>query len=358
MNHIYQSSSRFSKHLLKTEITSQFTQTPPKRIALFRALGGLGDILCTVPAFRAVRAAFPQAEIVLVGLASVKPLVARFQQYIDRLLEFPGYPGLPEQPLQLQKIPTFFQLAQQEQFDVAIQMHGSGTITNPLTVMLGARCNAGFFLPGQYCPDEQHFLPYLAHQSEVQSYLRLLEFLGVPSQGTQLEFPIWEEDRQALQEIEEVDRLVKGEYVCIHPGASTANRRWQPEKFAAVADAIAALGLRIVLTGSTSEIELTQTVASLMKASSLNLAGKTHLGALAALLEEASLVVCNDTGVSHLADALQVKSVAIFTNSDPLRWAPLDRDRHRIVAAATGVSATAAIDQARELLQQENTYVV
>lgn len=353
VNYIYQN-SRFSKQLPGTEAINKLAETPPKRIALLRALPGLGDILCAVPAFRALRAAFPQAEIVLVGLASVKPLVARFNQYIDRLLEFPGYPGLPEQPLQLQKIPAFLQLAQQEQFDLAIQMHGSGIITNPLTVMLGARCNAGFFLPGEYCPDEQHFLPYLANESEVRCYLRLFQFLGVPSQGTELEFPIWEEDRQALQKIKAADRLIKGEYVCIHPGASTPDRRWQPEKFAAVADAIATLGLPIVLTGSNSEIELTQTVASLMKAPSVNLAGKTSLGALAALLQQASLLVCNDTGVSHLAAALQVKSVAIFTNSDPLRWSPLDRDRHRVVMAATGNSQQTAIDRARELLQPES----
>lgn len=346
VNYTYQHSG-FSKQQLGKAIC-KLAETPPRRIALLRALPGLGDILCAMPAFRALRTAFPQAEIVLVGLPSVKPLVARFNQYIDRLLEFPGYPGLPEQPLQPQKILAFLQLAQQEQFDLAIQMHGSGIITNPLTMMLGARCNAGFFLPGEYCPDEQHFLPYLTNESEVQCYLRLFQFLGIPPQGTELEFPIWEEDRQALQKIEAVDRIL-GEYVCIHPGASTPARRWPPEKFAALADEIAALGLAIVLTGSTSEIELTQTVASLMKAPSLNLAGKTSLGALAALLQQASLLVCNDTGVSHLAAALQVKSVAIFTNSDPLRWSPLDRDRHRVVMAATSNSQQTALDQVREL---------
>jgi ADP-heptose:LPS heptosyltransferase len=363
VNHTYQHSG-FSKQLLGTEATCKLAETPPKRIALFRALPGLGDILCTVSAFRAVRAAFPQTEIVLVGLTSVKPLVTRFHQYIDRLLEFPGYPGLPEQPIQPQKIAAFFQLAQNEQFDLAIQMHGNGIITNPITMLLGARCNAGFFLPDQYCPDENCFLPYLAEESEVQRYLQLLEFLGIPLQGTQLEFPIREEDRQALREIDAVKELAKGEYICIHPGASTPDRRWQPEEFAAVADAItslsfanAAKGLRIVLTGSASEVKLTQKVASLMKSPSLNLAGKTNLGALAVLLQDSGLLICNDTGVSHLAAALQVKSVVIFTKSDPLRWAPLDRDRHRVVCAVKDASVETVISQAQELLQKESACV-
>lgn len=337
--------------------TLQLGESTLERIAVIRALGGLGDFVCAVPGLRSLRAAFPQAEIVLISLPSVKPLVKRFNRYLDRLLEFPGFPGLPEQLLQVQHIPPFLQVVQNEQFDLAIQMHGSGTITNPLTVLLGARMNAGFFLPGEYCPDENRFLPYIAQEPEVRRYVRLMEFLGIPFQGEELEFPLYEEDKQELNAIAQVHNLTKGEYVCIHPGASTLTRCWQPEEFAAVADALAELGLRVVFTGSKHEVELCKAVASMMKAPSLNLAGYTSLGAMAALLNDACLLVCNDTGVSHLAAALRVKSVVIFTQSDPQRWAPLDRDRHRIVSRATGVTSKAVIAQALDLLRKDDAHV-
>ena len=333
-------------------------EPPLKRIAIFRALGGLGDFLCIVPALRSLRAVFPQAEIVLIGLPGVKPLVKRFNRYVDRLMEFPGYPGLPEQSMPLPQIPVFLQQAQNKRFDLALQLHGSGTITNPLTVLLGARINAGFFIPGQYCPDEIRFLPYLAQESEVRRYLRLLEFLGIPTQGEELEFPFYEEDKQELIAVHEVCHLTKGEYVCVHPGASTPIRCWQPEGFAAVADAIAQqLGLRVVLTGSKQEVELCQAVAAMMKTPTLSLAGRTSLGAMAALLNDARLLICNDTGVSHLAAALCVPSVVIFSQSDPERWAPLNRDRHRIICPTTGINKEAAIAQALDLLQKENVDV-
>ncbi len=341
---------------LARALLNGLSSTEIKRVVVLRALGGLGDFLCVLPALRSLRLALPQAHIALVGLASTKALVDRFHHYINALLEFPGYPGLPEQAPQLQQLPAFFAAAQHQRFDLALQMHGSGQITNPLTVLLGARFNAGFFLPGQYCPDPERYLSYLSHESEVLRYLHLMALLGVPSQGEQLEFPLCDADYQALSAIEATHSLRFGEYACVHPGASTSDRRWSPKRFAIAADALAHRGLRVVLTGSAEEVQLTQAVARFMQAESLNLAGETNLGALAVLLKGARLLVCNDTGISHLAAALQVPSVVIFTASDPDRWAPLDRSRHRVVCSPTGVTTAAVVAQAEALLQQSHSH--
>jgi ADP-heptose:LPS heptosyltransferase len=158
-----------------------------------------------------------------------------------------------------------------------------------------------------------------------------MEFLGIPSQGENLEFPLDHTDWQDLSTLEEVRRLRPGEYICVHPGASVPERCWPPERFAAVADTLAAGGLQVVLTGTVRETVLTRTVAQAMKQRPIDLAGRTSLGALGALLSQTRLLVCNDTGVSHLAAALRVPSVVIFSRSDPDRWAPLDRERHRVL---------------------------
>src|SRR5262249_38780288 len=154
----------------------------PRRIAIFRALQ-LGDLLCLTPALRALRAALPDAEMVLIGLPWAKSFVARFSHHLNGFREFPGYPVLPEQTPNCRKLPAFVKVLQEDCFDLILQMHGSGIISNPLVMLFEARCTGGFFLPGGYCPDRERFLPYPAHEAEIRRHLQLLEFLGIPLQG-------------------------------------------------------------------------------------------------------------------------------------------------------------------------------
>lgn len=303
----------------------------PRRIVVLRALQ-LGDLLCSVPAFRALRGALPDAHITLVCLPWGREFVDRFSQYFDDFLEFPGFPGLPERSFDVQAFPDFLQRAHQARFDLGIQLHGSGSFVNPLLLLLGAKHNAGYYLPGQWCPDAERFFPYPDHLPEVHRHLALMEFLGAPARGDHLEFPLRESDHVQLAALPEARFLRRGGYVCLHPGARYASRRWGVEKFAAVGDALARRGLQIVITGSADEAGLVRDVAQAMRSPALPLAGRTTLGALAALLAGSRLLISNDTGISHVAAGLAVPSVIVVTGSDPRRWAPLDRDLHPVVS--------------------------
>src|SRR5207302_232534 len=90
--------------------------------------------------------------------------------------------------------------------------------------------------------------------------------------------------------------------------------------------------LRVVLTGSADERDLANVVSRAMDEPSINAAGRTDMGMLAALLSRARLVVCNDTGISHLAAALRVPRVIAGLGSDLNRWAPGNQRRHRVVS--------------------------
>ncbi|MBB6097399.1 ADP-heptose:LPS heptosyltransferase [Deinobacterium chartae] len=302
----------------------------PQNVLIFRALPGLGDLLCSVPALRALRAALPQARIELLGLPAARAFVRRYEHLLDGWVEFPGYPGLPERTPDLSALSRLFEWSR-GRFDLSVQMHGSGLLTNPLVALLGARSSAGFYLPGQYCPDPRTYLPYPDHLPEPLRWLTLAQHLGCPAQGEHLEFPLHPHDRQQAARLLAELGLGAGGYALLHPGAQDPRRRWPTGHFARVADALASRGLRVLVTGTADEAERTRAVQEQARAPVVDLAGRTDLGTLAALLEQARLLVSNDTGVSHLAAALGTPSVVVFVASDPARWAPLDRERHRVV---------------------------
>jgi ADP-heptose:LPS heptosyltransferase len=344
-------------------ILQTFSSAVPQTIAIVRALPGLGDFLCLVPALRALRQGFPGAKVVLIGLPQVRSLVQRFDHYLQDLIEFPGFPGIPEVPFVPSRTVSMVDRIRDMKFDWVLQLHGNGSCINHFVQLLGARMSAGFFPLGQFCPNPNRFFPYPEQASEVWRSLKLMEFLGVPLKGDHLEFPFHETDWQNWENLTARYRL-SANYACLHPGASDDGKCWSPEKFAIVADALVEKGLSVVLTGTAAEGHLTQKVVEKMKYGAIDLAGQTDLGSVAALLKRSQLLVCNDTGVSHLAAALEVNSVVIFSNTDSQRWAPQDRLRHRIVGGNRGgdtelteVCPEQVLVEALNLLRQEPIYV-
>jgi ADP-heptose:LPS heptosyltransferase len=304
----------------------------PRRVAVLRALQ-LGDLLCAVPALRALRRAWPQAEITLIGLPWAAAFARRFAHLVDRFLEFPGFPGLPERKPDLAGLPAFLATAQGMHFDVALQLHGRGDVTNGVVAALGADMTAGFHARGGICPDPARYTAWPEEGTEIERVLRLVDFLGIPRAGTELEFPVTSSEVRAAQSLCAAHGLRAGAYACVHPGARLHSRRWPPEYFADVAKALSAAGLRVVLTGSEEEVQLTRFIADRV-AGAVDLAGRTPLGVLAGVLRGARMLVCNDTGVSHVAAALGTPSVVVSCGADPDRFAPLDHARHEVLHRA------------------------
>jgi ADP-heptose:LPS heptosyltransferase len=309
---------------------TELIEGPPQRIAVFRALM-VGDLLCAAPALRALKRAFPDAELTLIGLPWARAFALRLP-YVDEFIEFPGHPGLPESACDVRALPDFLGRVQARRFDLAVQLHGSASIVNPLVGTFGARQMAGFYAPGTWLPsdDANLFCRWPEQGHEIERLLTLIDHLGLPRQGTHLEFPLDDADREDLLALWPDAR--RQPYVCVHPGAQLASRRWDARRFAAVADAVAESGRTVVLTGSAFESGLVGDIAACMEHTPLDLSGRTTLWTLGALIEGADSVVCNDTGVSHIAAALGRPSVVISCGSDPARWGPLDRLRHRVLA--------------------------
>jgi len=305
-----------------------------QKIAILRALY-LGDMLCVIPTIRAIRCAYPSATITLIGLPWQKKFVERFCQYIDDFIEFPGWPGLPEQPFDPAACIAFVKEMQLKQFDLVVQMQGNGEGTNALCMLFGARIVCGLRKKNEYCPDESLFPVSGDDDHEVLRFLKLADALNISKQGYDLEFNFTPEEIQNGLEMLNVMPFQHDKFFCIHPGARDPRRRWPAENFARVADALAAAGYDIVLTGSEDERELLSEVASRIHFPVVDLVGKfgnVGIGELSYVISKSVGLLSNDTGVSHIASALGTPSVIIFSQfSLPHRWAPLDTDLHMII---------------------------
>jgi ADP-heptose:LPS heptosyltransferase len=277
----------------------------PRYVLLLRALG-LGDFLTGVPAYRAVRRAFPGHQVVLAAPAALAPLVP-LTGAIDELLptgELEPIPWTGPAP------------------GVGIDLHGRGPASHRLVaalrpqrlIVFGGEHAGGFTGPA-----------WRADEHEVARWCRLCTESGIPADpGDLLLSPPQVSPPQAA-----------GPAVTIvHPGAAAPGRRWPADRFASVAGRLAAEGHAVRITGADSERELASRVAWLagLPADSV-VAGRTSLADLVALVASARLVVSGDTGVSHLASAFARPSVTLFGPVPPAEWGPPRHPRHQVLWA-------------------------
>jgi ADP-heptose:LPS heptosyltransferase len=202
-------------------------------------------------------------------------------------------------------------------------------------MLWGAKQVVGLRKPNEFCPDGKLFIVSEDQEHEVLRFLKLTDALNIPRQGDHLEFPLFAHEQEKVHEMLRSNGIAEGRYICVHPGARDTKRRWPAERFALLADKLTAEGYTILLTGSEEEKELLHQVTSIMTLDAIDTVeafGHLELGELAALIHFSMGLVSNDTGVSHIAAALDVPSVIIFSSySTPSRWAPLDASNHAII---------------------------
>jgi ADP-heptose:LPS heptosyltransferase len=318
-----------------------------KKIAIFRALQ-LGDMLCAIPAIRSLHHAYPDAEITLLGLPWAQSLVSRFPHYIHSFKHFPGYPGLPEQKVDVNAFAQFLLTVQNEHYDLVLQMQGNGSIVNPMVELFGGRFTSGFCLEDDYCPDKNLFLAYPTGIHEIERHLALMEHLGIQTQGVDLEFPLYAKDQEEFESLNFA--LEPGNYVCLHPGSRGAWRQWPPNYFAALANYCSQQGFIVILTGTKEELTIIDEVKKYLEKEAIVAAGKTSLGAVGLLIKNAALLISNCTGVSHMAAAFETPSIVISMDGEPERWAPLNKQLHRTIDWTKSPDFCLVFDELKNLL--------
>lgn len=307
-----------------------------RKIAVLRATA-LGDYVTATPALSALRKAYPNAEIVYLGRPWHKKFIEERPSPVDRAIVIPISYGVrvepehPDTPPDPHELAAFFLQMQTEQFDLAIQMHGGGRNSNPFIKKLGAKFNIGMKTPD--APELDRWMPYVFYQNEIMRLLELVRLIGATPDRDEPSITLTETDTQAFRGV--FPDLLAGSYAVIHPGASDLRRRWPAERFAQVGDALADFGLQVVITGVASEHEVVETVIAKMRFPALNACECLSMGGLAALLAQSAVVISNDTGPMHLANAVNAPNVGIFWGGNMLNWGHFNRSRHRSLPSWT-----------------------
>jgi ADP-heptose:LPS heptosyltransferase len=168
-----------------------------RSLLLVRLRVGLGDLLCTVPAVRALRAARPDLHVALTSWPETAGVVARLAPWVDELVPFPGAPGIPERPPD-GTLPDWSAAMAARGWDLALQVYGDNPAASAVTAGVGARLTGGFAPRALPDLDPALHLPYPHALHEVARHLRLFEHLGLPAGADPaLELPLTDADEHA-----------------------------------------------------------------------------------------------------------------------------------------------------------------
>lgn len=279
-------------------------------------LDSIGDVLMSTPAMRACRESFGCSVTLLTSAAgaAVAPLVPELDATIAFAAPWMKPPAARGDEAVIQRLKA-------ERFDAAVIF----TVYSQNPLPAAYLCYlAGIPLRLAHCRENPYELltdwvpesePAAQVRHEVQRQLDLVAAVGARAVERRLSFSVPQAAREAVQS------HLAGFYrplVVIHPGASAASRRYPPEQFARAADlVIAETACHAVFTGDAGEADLVRSVQERMAQTSHSLVGQLNLAELGALIDEADLLISNNTAPAHIAAALGTPVVDLYALTNP-----------------------------------------
>ncbi len=295
---------------------------------LFIKLSAIGDVVQTLPALEAIKAAYPKSEITWVveeasaGILEGHPLIARL--LVSRRK---AWMGMLKNPLTfaqgLAGMVRFFRELRSEHYDMAVDFQGlmkSGVLIG----LARAKRKIGYDRTREFsylflnerlpaCDIEKHAL---------ERYLDITRYLGARDPKPTCKLPIEHEVPLMRRRIAGLKQ--EGQpLVIINPVARWKTKLWPELKFAELADGLVKeKNAAVVFTGSSDDRGSIERIIAMMKQRAVNWAGESTLKELAALAALSDLFITTDTGPMHLAAAAGAQVLALFGPTAPWRTGP------------------------------------
>lgn len=291
------------------------------RKILIRSVNWIGDAVMTTPAISVIREQFPNAEISVLANAMVSHLFLHHPG-IDRIITF-------DRTGKHHGVAGRLRLSQElraHRFDLAVIFPNSfDSALVPWLAGIPARigkCSDGrtLLLSGRFEASKE-----ASPCHEVDYYLTLLKYFGITGTRTPLHLVTTPQEDSAASALLSEQGIAPNDLVIgINPGASYGSaKRWYPDRFAEVARQLGIeWSAKVVIFGGPGETAIAGDIASHLNGTAVNVAGKTSVRELMALIKRCNFFITNDSGPMHIAAAFGVPLVAIFGSTDHTGTSP------------------------------------
>jgi predicted lipopolysaccharide heptosyltransferase III len=305
------------QHNAEPLATARWDWQRVRRVLVVR-LRSIGDTVLATPALDALRRFLPDAQIDIVLEDWVAPVLAGFDA-VDHVIEVARSSARARMQVARRLRAT--------RYDVAYNLHG-GTTATLLVRASGARHRVGYAYY-QYSRLYNHRAPLAselwarAQTHSVEQQLALLGWTGVPVTDrppTRLVVTS-EADASVCARFNAVGIDAAKPFALIHPAAAFDSKQWATENFARVVEDLHARGLPTVAIAAPQERELVESLRRIASAP-LQTFADLSLPEVTALAARARLFVGNDSGIAHIAAAVETPSVVVFGSSNVAHWRP------------------------------------
>ena len=292
---------------------------PVKKILVVN-LGGIGDVLLSQPALRALKNLYPQTHMTFLGVPRVCDLIRDFKIF-DEVVGFLAY----EERARTFGISRFIDIMRllrrlrQERYDLAINMRTIASWPSAIKMALlffciGARHTLGRDTNGRgFFFEEKVFEPIFGDRHEIDYGLQAVALLGADISDESIVLNVSPLSRLEVDSLLEKEGIGKNEDIIgIHIGG-IATRRWPLEYFAQLIKNIRReTGWPVVVAAGPGEEYLGNRLKELTGGGFVSMAGRLDVSCLAAFIQRCALSVSGDTGPMHIAAVLHRPQVAIF----------------------------------------------
>lgn len=286
------------------------------RILIVR-LSAIGDVMMTTPVAQALRTAFPDAYIAWVVESKSKDVLVG-NPFLDEVIvwQHSSGGGIGKSAGFLTSLWKLRRELRQRRFDTTIDFQG--LLKSAFVARLsGARQCVGYDNAREGAERLYNSMLHIARQDArgMQLYGEMLEQLGIASGTLEMHMPLTQADRDFAHELISQDGR---KTVALCPATTWPQKHWTEEGWASLADRLALEhGAQTIFMGSPADVGMIARIMTMMRTQPTIAAGKTTIKQAAAVIEQSDLVISVDTGLFHIANALNRPLVGIF---GPTLW--------------------------------------